>query len=878
MEAMQSSSPPPSRSSLLSWGLPALGAAVIGGMWLALAQLMTSEHDRIAADALLRSRGLARAYAEYTERKLDQIDQLARFVAHARQRYGTDDDLRTLVQQQLSSNPGLVSVSVADTNGTIVASSSTQPSAGVGDRDYFRAQAASDDDNLFITEVLTSRRTHKPVVVLSRRINNAEGGFAGAVIAAADPAYFATFYDATTFGAQGVASLVGMDGKIRVRRSGDQVDYGGVLPDGFVMGNVGLRAEGAARFDGSSFDYRPRYLAYHKLPDYPMLVIAALDEGEVMGAHRERRDRLVLVFSGISLVLAAAFAGLALLVRQLRSTRNDARAARANFEAASDASLDAFLILHAVRDAQGGIVDLLYVHCNDRAARLLRRDKATIIGSTRTVVRDGQADERFTALCMQVVESRQPAEADLFTRLFPDDPGRWLHHQAVPVDDGVAVTTRDISAARLQAEEAAANRAALQQREQMLHDIADNMPALVAHLDRELRYTFVNAAVRATYGTDELVGQSMRAVRGEAEFAQVEPYFARALAGEAVTFERSGREAAGTGDHIYQANLIPDMDPDGQVRGVYAMTFDVTELSQARAALSTQEKRLRDIADNLPALISYVDADERWGFANETYRTWLGMDPLAMVGHPVADTLGEELYGGRRPWVRRALAGERVEFEHEIRTVGGLRITRTTYVPDAGPDGRVLGIYALSVDVTELKQAQQRLTDLARVDMLTALPNRLALGEALPRALARAARAGQPLALLFLDIDNFKAINDTFGHAGGDSVLVEFSQRLRRAVRANDTVARLAGDEFVVILENIADRDSACAIAGKINVLVADTPFPVDGRPLEVSTSIGIAWHPATLPSTTAADLLARADAALYGAKAAGRNRFQFEA
>ena len=345
-----------------------------------------------------------------------------------------------------------------------------------------------------------------------------------------------------------------------------------------------------------------------------------------------------------------------------------------------------------------------------------------------------------------------------------------------------------------------------------------------------------------------------------------------------MTFERTGREAAGTGGRIYQANLIPDLDGDGRVRGVYAMTFDVSELSAARAAIATQEKRLRDITDNLPALVSYVDADERWGFANGTYRNWLGLDPLAMVGHPVAQVLGEERYGARRPWMLRALAGERVEFENEIRTTAGQRITRTTYIPDVGTDGRVLGAYALSVDVTELKQTQQRLTDLARVDMLTALPNRLALGEALPRALARAARAGQPLALLFLDIDNFKDINDTFGHAGGDSVLVEFAQRLRRAVRANDTVARLAGDEFVVILENIADRDSACAIAGKINALVADTPFPVDGRPLGISTSIGIAWHPAHPPSTTAADLLARADAALYGAKAAGRNRFQFEA
>ncbi|MES2187913.1 MAG: diguanylate cyclase [Pseudomonadota bacterium] len=882
---MQAPFPPPPRRSnlLLRWGLPLLGLAVLASMWLALAQLLVAERERIAADALVRSQGLARAYAEYTQRKLDQIDQLARFVAHTQQQHGVDEDLNALVRAQISGDPGLRAVSVTDSTGRVIASSLPELPASAADRDYFRVQAASDDDNLYITEVLFARRSQRPLVILSRRINTPDGSFAGVVVVATDPAYFSRFYDATTFGQHGLLSLIGLDAKIRVRRTGDQVEYGGTSLNRFVMEGVATRAEGAARMNGSRFDQRPRYLAYHKLPDYPLLVVAALDESEVLAAHERHRDRLLAVFGVLSVVLLAAFAGLVLLVRRLRHSQAQALAARAHFEAASNASLDAFLILQAVRNARGEIVDFTYMHCNDIAARLLRRDKADILGRTCRVLRGGDGDgddgdERFTDLCRQVASSRRAAEADLFVLRAPAPAGRWLHHQVVPVGDGVAVTTRDITEARAQTEQVAASREALQQREQMLRAIADNIPALVAHLDQNLRYTFVNAAVSEAYGRADLVGQSMRAVQGEEEYAVVDAHFARALAGEGVSFERTGRATAGTAPRSYQASLIPDVDADGQVRGVYAMGFDVTELIRARAATAAQEKRLRDIADNLPALIAYVDSRECWGFANETYRAWLGLDPLAMVGQPVREVVGEAVYGPRRQYVQRALAGERVAFESEIATPRATRSTQTSYVPDIGPQGQVLGIYTLSVDVTELKQTQRRLSELARVDMLTALPNRLALGEALPRVLSRAGRTGAPLALLFLDIDRFKSINDRFGHAGGDAVLVEFARRLRQAVRSTDTVARLAGDEFVVILEQVSDRDAARAAAAKIGAHIAGVPFLVDDRPLDVSASIGIAWHAASLPTTTAADLLARADAALYGAKAAGRNRFQFEA
>lgn len=202
---------------------------------------------------------------------------------------------------------------------------------------------------------------------------------------------------------------------------------------------------------------------------------------------------------------------------------------------------------------------------------------------------------------------------------------------------------------------------------------------------------------------------------------------------------------------------------------------------------------------------------------------------------------------------------------------GQAHCLHTRYLPDVRPDGSVAGIYALSTDITDRKAAERQLHEMARVDTLTGLPNRRRFLEKLDEAMARSPRAQRPMALMYLDIDHFKSINDTRGHGVGDAVLTEFADRLRAAVRVTDTVARLAGDEFVIIIEGLNVREEARLVAAKIVAGMA-APMAVEGGPLTVTTSIGVA----TLgPQMRSADeLLAQADAALYAAKRAGRNTF----
>jgi diguanylate cyclase (GGDEF)-like protein/PAS domain S-box-containing protein len=290
-------------------------------------------------------------------------------------------------------------------------------------------------------------------------------------------------------------------------------------------------------------------------------------------------------------------------------------------------------------------------------------------------------------------------------------------------------------------------------------------------------------------------------------------------------------------------------------------------------ALQAAEKRLRDITDKLPVLISYIDTEERFTFLNATYEQWFGLPTEVMLGRRVAEVLDPVLYAQRAPWLHRALAGERVCFELEsMLRQDQQRALRNEYVPDIGPDGVVQGIYCISQDVSALKAVQRELQAQARRDHLTGLANRHQLDELLPLALARAQRSEGALALMFLDIDKFKSINDSLGHAVGDAVLKEFARRLRDCVRSTDTVARLAGDEFVIVLEGLRSEAEPQFVARKIGAAIA-RPFLLDGIELPVSTSIGIAFHTGGLLTPSA--LLHRADQALYEAKNAGRSTYR---
>jgi diguanylate cyclase (GGDEF)-like protein/PAS domain S-box-containing protein len=188
-------------------------------------------------------------------------------------------------------------------------------------------------------------------------------------------------------------------------------------------------------------------------------------------------------------------------------------------------------------------------------------------------------------------------------------------------------------------------------------------------------------------------------------------------------------------------------------------------------------------------------------------------------------------------------------------------------------NGQIVNFIGSFIDISERKATEERVRHLAHHDALTDLPNRFSLQERLGQAMNFARRSGQALALMLIDLDNFKSINDTLGHQTGDKLLIEVARRLTQSVRNSDIVARLGGDEFVVVLPDLDDPADAAHVADKILMAVSQ-PYQIDGNKLRTSPSIGICLFPDDAAQSE--DLMKKADVAMYHAKAQGRGNYQF--
>lgn len=296
-------------------------------------------------------------------------------------------------------------------------------------------------------------------------------------------------------------------------------------------------------------------------------------------------------------------------------------------------------------------------------------------------------------------------------------------------------------------------------------------------------------------------------------------------------------------------------------------------VEERTAELMRSQETLQAIADNVPMLIAQVDSNLHYVFNNARYREIFKIDPASLQGKHVRTVLTSEVFDALSPYFDRALAGERSTRDNIRYDEDDGRIWRSSYIPDVR-NGRVVGFFIMSQDVTEQKHKEKSLTDRALLDHLTGLPNRAALMEKLTDIADSAERGVGDFAVLFLDLDGFKRVNDEYGHELGDELLCQVSSRLRHKVRQHDTVYRLAGDEFVVIASDVMSRRNCERIASAICSTLMQ-PFHLRGYTVRIGTSVGISVCPAHV-MTTPEQLLAYADAAMYEAKRGGRNCYRF--
>lgn len=402
-----------------------------------------------------------------------------------------------------------------------------------------------------------------------------------------------------------------------------------------------------------------------------------------------------------------------------------------------------------------------------------------------------------------------------------------------------------------------------------LRTITDNLPTLIGQVDRNGRFVFLNARALSFYGqpAQKLLGQPVRSVYSDAEYAKIKTHIDAAAAGRRAAFDS---EIAIDGKVFhYHAWFVPNFSDSGEPNGYFAMAFDITARRESEIRRLQGEERLKTITDNVPVLISYLDSELRFQFANAMYKDWLGVATDDMIGKSVSEVFGASGFDEQADSLSRALGGHMSNVELTVHRKGRSRILSTTYMPHLR-DGKTIGIYVLATDATAARAHERHLLVMASADPLTNLPNRRMYEFQLAKSLAAARRNATRLALMYLDLDDFKKINDSLGHSGGDEVLIEFGSRVSSVLRESDMLARLAGDEFTIILEAVGSG-AACELVAKKILAVLQQPFVIGGRAIRVSTSIGVAFGYDGVSAEALAD---HADQALYAARRAGKNQF----
>ncbi len=556
----------------------------------------------------------------------------------------------------------------------------------------------------------------------------------------------------------------------------------------------------------------------------------------------------------------------------------DATTLATAFRSVFDALDEAFCVIEMLADDRGRPTDCRFVEVNRAFAR--HTGVAEPVGKTIRELVPG-IDDHWIERYGHVARSGEPTRFRQEGRVL----GRWFEVYAFPL--GSAPTARvglhftDVSERKRAEDE-------LRYRSEQFRTLIDQAPIGVYVVDADLRVIEVNPVARPVFeGVPDLIGRDLddvlRILWPDALATEATSIFRRTLAtGVSYHEPELAEERADRGvTEYYDWRVDRILLPDGTFGAVCYFT-DVSAQVWARAALARSEERYRTLFESIDegfCILHVIFDDERpvdyrYVECNPAFVRHTGLE--SALGRTITEMVPDiepfwfDAYGGV------ALTG-----------------TPTRFVDHAESMGRWFDVYAFRIgephehrvavlfnDITERKRAEQALHESvallrhhAHHDALTALPNRVLFEDGLRLAVASAERHGRPFAVLFLDLDGFKEVNDELGHASGDVVLVEVARRLRRSLRAGDTLARIHGDEFVALLPDLSGPLEADKLARELLAVVAQ-PIEVAGTTVIVHASIGISLWPSN--GTDPRALLRAADDAMYRAKLAGKNAVSY--
>jgi len=415
---------------------------------------------------------------------------------------------------------------------------------------------------------------------------------------------------------------------------------------------------------------------------------------------------------------------------------------------------------------------------------------------------------------------------------------------------------------------------------QSLEEFVQHLPAFVAHWDGLLRNDLCNDVEGRWFGVTaaEMRGQLLGDVLGTSNFLAMAPHIQRVQAGASPSFDIMLSRKQG--DTLHGQVSLVGHTKAGFDAGFLMLITDVTERKRAELALFDEKERIRIALNSIGDAVITTDEVGKVTFLNPIAETMTGWLNGEAVGMPIEQVMplrdGPSRQAALNP-VRLALS--------EGRTVGmALNCTLThrngqsfdvedSCAPIRNHSGEIVGAIVVFHDVSEARAMAIKMTHLANHDALTDLPNRMLLQDRTEQALHQADRGDGKVAMLFLDLDHFKLINDSAGHQLGDRLLREVAKRLKEAIRIGDTISRQGGDEFIILCTEISDVAEASLLAERL-LKAVNQPFLLNGERYDLTTSIGISIYPDD--SLDSDSLFSHADAAMYQAKHEGRGRVRY--
>lgn len=746
----------------------------------------------------------------------------------------------------------IMQVAVIDAKGYLVYSDlgmPTEPSF-LGDREHFTVHQALMQDQLFVSRPVKGRVSGKWAIQLTRPIF-VKDLFAGVIVISVDPDYFVRFYQATGFGQNGAARMIRDTGEV-MARSSEQDKYVGTVIQTSPYGDPGAPLRGDFRRK-AQVDGVDRLSSYHRLPQYGLTLVVGSSVDDILAPVHSQLNKMLMMGALVSVLLIL----LTCLLLRAIVRQKQAMHAVAQSDERFRMIFDMLPIGISLSDQQGRVVD-----CNAAAQRMLGFTKAQLLAGDADlqVLRPDGTAMPSTEWATQQALAKQVAVMDVPMEVrSPGGSSVWVSASATPVNHpsyGVVGAFVDVTD-RVRAETD-------------MRRVMQAAGELIWLSDSQGRLMFANDATCEVLGyspqdmrtmrvmdllPQEDISQLMDTVKllDTQPFVRREWWLKRKEWGTVLV--ELVNQRLGEDRYLSIGHEIGE-----RKRAEHKLQLAASVFTHAREGIMITDARgtIVDVNDTFTRITGY-SREEAMGQNPRILNS--GRQPAEYYA-TMWRALQETGQWTGEVWNRRKSG----EVFAEMQTVSAVR--------DAA--GVTQNYVALFSDITPMKTQQQQLEHIAHYDALTRLPNRVLLADRLQQAIRQTQRHQRSLAVVFLDLDGFKAVNDIHGHAVGDTLLIALAIRMQGALREGDTLARIGGDEFIAILVDLALPRDCEPVLNRL-LVAASSVVEAGALQLQVSASMGVSICP---HDSSDADLLIRqADQAMYAAKDSGKNRYHlFEA